>query len=38
MKDITIGQIMAFLWEAYQVIAIAILTGMLVGYAIDALL
>ena len=31
LKNITLGQIAAFLWEIYQVCAIAILTGMLVG-------
>lgn len=37
MKDITVGQIAAFLWEVYQVLAIAILTGMIVGQLVKLL-
>lgn len=38
IKKITVGQITEFLWDVYQVIAIAVLTGMLVGIMLDAVL
>lgn len=31
VSKITLGQIASFTWEIYQVVAIAIVTGMLIG-------